>query len=108
MWKELLKIAPDLIPLIIQTVLDVENVVSGVRSGDIKKSRVMKIIGNMLDAKDYFLSRDSDGENQVLNLVSMFIDVTVSTFNYTGLFASGDTLDFTPVPVTEEGRDEGN
>lgn len=108
MWKELLKIAPDLIPLIIQTVMDVENVVSGVRNGEIKKSRVMSIIGSVLDTKDYFLGRDSDGKNQVLNLVSMFIDVTVSTFNYTGLFASKDTLDFSPVAVTEEINDEGN
>ena len=108
MWKELLKVAPELIPLIIQTVLDVENVVSAARSGEIKKSRVMSIIGNVLDTKDYFLGRDSDGKNQVLNLVSMFIDVTVSTFNYTGLFASKDELDFSPVAVSEEGNDELN
>jgi hypothetical protein len=108
MWKELLKIAPELIPLIIQTVLDVENVVSGIRNGEIKKSRVMSIIGSVLETKDYFLGRDSDGKNLVLNLVSMFIDVTVSTFNYTGLFASKDTLDFSPIPITEEVQDEGN
>lgn len=101
-------IAPDLIPLIIQTVLDVENVVTGLRQGEIKKSRVMSIISNILETKDYFLNRDSAGKNQILNLVSMFIDVTVSTFNYTGLFASKDTLDFTPMPVSEEGQNEGN
>ena len=108
MWKELLKIAPDLIPLIIQTVMDVENVVSGAGNGQIKKSRVMRIISNVLDTKDYVLGRDSDGKNQVLNLVSMFIDVTVSTFNYTGLFSSKDTLDFSPVPVAEEAENEGH
>lgn len=108
MWKELLRIAPDLIPVIIQTILDVEMVISGVRHGDLKKSRVMSIIGSILDTKDYFLNRDSDGRQQVMNLVSMFIDVTVSTFNYTGLFASKDTLDFSPIPIDQEGNDEGD
>lgn len=108
MWKELLKIAPDLIPLIIQTVLDVENVVTGFKQGQVKKSRVMGIISGVLDTKDYFLGRDSAGKNQILNLVSMFIDVTVSTFNYTGLFASKETLDFTPVPVSGEVKDESH
>ena len=108
MWKELLKIAPDLIPIIIQTVIDVEKVVSGIKRGEIRKSRVMSIIGNILDTKDYFVGRTPDGQLQFLNLVSMFIDTIVSTFNYTGLFGTGDKLDFTPIPVRKEGSDEGD
>ncbi len=108
MWKELLKIAPDLIPVIIQTVIDVEKVVSGIKRGEIRKSRVMSIIGNILDTKDYFVGRTPDGQLQFLNLVSMFIDTIVSTFNYTGLFGSSVKLDFTPIPVRKEGLDEGD
>ncbi len=108
MWKELLKIAPDLIPVIIQTVIDVEKVVAGIKRGEIRKSRVMSIIGNILDTKDYFVGRTPDGQLQFLNLVSMFIDTIVSTFNYTGLFGSSDKLDFTPIPVRKEGLDEGD
>lgn len=108
MWKELLKVAPDLIPIIIQTVIDVEKVVSGIKRGEIRKSRVMSIIGNILDTKDYFVGRAPDGQLQFLNLVSMFIDTIVSTFNYTGLFGSSDKLDFTPIPVRKEGLDEGD
>lgn len=108
MWKELLKIAPDLIPIIIQTVIDVEKVVTGIKRGEIRKSRVMSIVGNILDTKDYFVGRTPDGQLQFLNLVSMFIDTIVSTFNYTGLFGSSDKLDFTPIPVRKEGQDEGN
>ncbi|GEM_PF-1761733 len=108
MWKELLKLAPDLIPIIIQTVIDVEKVVTGLKRGEIRKSRVMSIIGNILDTKDYFVGRTPDGQLQFLNLVSMFIDTIVSTFNYTGLFGTGDKLDFTPIPVRKEGTDEGD
>ncbi len=108
MWKELLRIAPDLIPIIIQTVFDVEKVVTGIKRGEIRKSRVMSIVGNILDTKDYFLGRTPEGQLQFLNLVSMFIDTIVSTFNYTGLFGSSDKLDFTPIPVRKEGPDEGN
>ena len=107
MWKELLKIAPDLIPIIIQTVIDVEKVVTGIKRGEIRKSRVMSIVGNILDTKDYFVGRTPEGQLQFLNLVSMFIDTIVSTFNYTGLFGSNDKLDFTPIPVRKEGQDEG-
>jgi hypothetical protein len=108
MWKELFKIAPELIPIIIQTVIDVEKVVTGIKRGEIRKSRVMSIIGNILDTKDYFLGRDPEGQLQFLNLVSMFVDTVVATFNYTGLFGTSERLDFTPVPVTEEGNDEEN
>ena len=106
MWKELFRIAPELIPVIIQTVMDIEKVISGVGNGEIKKSRVMSIIKSILDTKDYFLGTDSDGQNQILNLVSMFVDSIVSTFNYVGLFETRETLDFTPIPVGEEGHDE--
>lgn len=108
MWKELFKIAPELIPVIIQTVMDLEQVVRGVKRGEIRKSRVMNIISNILDTKDYFLKRDSDGQMEILNLVSMFVDVIVSTFNYTGLFASSEKLDFTPIPLEQGGDNEGN
>ena len=106
MWKELFKIAPELIPLIIQTVMDIEKVISGVKNGEIKKSRVMSIIRSILDTKDYFLGRDSDGQNQILNLVSMFVDTIVSTFNYVGVFGTSEKLDFTPIPVGQGDEDE--
>jgi len=102
MWKELFKIAPDLMPIIIQTVMDLEQVVTGIKRGEIRKSRVMNIISSILDTKDYFLKRDPDGQMEILNLVSMFVDVLVSTFNFTGLFKSTERLDFTPVPVKNE------
>lgn len=108
MWKELLKIAPDLIPIIIQTVIDVEKVLTGIKRGEIRKSRVMSIIGNILDTKDYFLGRTPEGQLQFLNLVSMFVDTIVSTFNYTRLFGTSDRLNFTPIPVRGEGSDESN
>ncbi len=108
MWKELLKITPDLIPIIIQTVIDVEKVVTGLKRGEIRKSRVMNIIGNILDTKDYFVGRNPEGQLQFLNLVSMFIDTIVSTFNYAGIFGTSDKLDFTPIPVRKEARNEGN
>ena len=105
MWKELLRIAPGLIPLIVQAVMDVEKVIAGVKKGELKKSRVMSIIGSILETKDYFLDRDRDGQMQILNLASMFIDVLVSTFNYTGLFVASEKLDFTPVPM--DSRSDG-
>jgi hypothetical protein len=108
MWKELLKIAPDLIPIIIQTVIDVEKVVTGLKRGEVRKSRVMSIVGNILDTKDYFIGRTPEGQLQFLNLVSMFIDTIVSTFNYTGLFGSSEKLDFTQIPVNKEGQNEGD
>ncbi|GJM14964.1 MAG: hypothetical protein DHS20C13_02910 [Thermodesulfobacteriota bacterium] len=108
MWKELFRIAPELIPIIIQTVMDLEQVVTGIKRGEIRKSRVMNIISNILDTKDYFLKQDSDGQMEILNLVSMFVDVIVSTFNYTGLFASSEKLDFTPIPVEQGASNEGN
>ena len=37
MWKDLFKIAPELIPVIIQTVMDLEQVVSGIKNGEVKK-----------------------------------------------------------------------
>ena len=106
MWKELLRIAPDLIPLIIQTVMDVERVLTGIKRGEVRKSRVMSIIGNILDTKDYFLGRAPDGQMQLLNLVSMFVDTLVAAFNYTGVFKTSERLDFTPVPMKGEGSDE--
>jgi len=66
----------------------------------------MSIVGNILDTKDYFLGRTPEWQLQFLNLVSMFVDTIVSTFNYTGLFGSSDKLDFTPIPLSEEGNDE--
>jgi len=108
MWKELFKIAPELIPIIIQTVMDLEQVVTGIKRGEIRKSRVMNIISNILDTKDYFLKRDPDAQMEILNLVSMFVDVIVSTFNYTGLFKQTERLDFTPIPVAQGGNDESN
>ena len=108
MWKELFKIAPELIPVIIQTVMDLEQVVTGIKRGEIRKSRVMNIISNILDTKDYFLKRDPDGQMEILNLVSIFVDVIVSTFNYTGLFGSSEKLDFTQVPIAEGDNNEGN
>jgi hypothetical protein len=107
MWKELFKIAPELIPVIIQTVMDIEQVVSGIKNGEIKKSRVMNILRAILETKDYFLGRDTDGQNQILNLVSMFVDVIVSTFNHAGLFKTTEKLDFTPVPLGE-GQNDNN
>ena len=106
MWKELFRIAPELIPLIIQTVMDIEKVITGVGNGEVKKSRVMSIVKSILDTKDYFLDKDSDGQYQILNLVSMFIDNVVSTFNYVGLFDTSEKLDFTPVPISEGEEDE--
>ena len=106
MWKELLRIAPDLIPLIIQTVMDVERVLTGIKRGEVRKSRVMSIIGNILDTKDYFLGRTPDGQLQLLNLVSMFVDTLVAAFNYTGVFKTSERLDFTPMPMKGEGSDE--
>ena len=108
MWKELFRIVPELIPVIIQTVMDLEQGVTGIKRGEIRKSRVMNIVSNILDTKDYFLKRDSDGQMEILNLVSIFVDVIVSTFNYTGLFASSEKLDFTPIPVEQGGDNEGN
>lgn len=106
MWKELFRIAPELIPIIIQTVMDLEQVVTGLKRGEIKKSRVMNVISNILDTKDYFLKRDPDGQMEILNLVSMFVDVIVTTFNYTGIFKSTERLDFTPIPVVKGGNNE--
>jgi len=106
MWKELFKIAPDLIPIIIQTVMDLEQVVTGIKRGEIRKSRVMSIISNLLDTKDYFLKRAPDGQMEILNLVSMFVDVIVSTFNYTGLFKTTLKLDFTPIPISTEDEND--
>ena len=68
---------------------------------------MINIIQVILETKDYFLGRDSDGQNQILNLVSMFVDVIVSTFNYAGLFKTAEKLDFTPVPLGE-GQNESS
>ena len=106
MWKELFKIAPELIPVIIQTVMDLEQVVTGAKKGEIKKSKVMNVIKSILDTKDYFLGKDSDGQNLILNLVDGFVDSIVSTFNYTGLFKSSEKLDFTPIPLNQEDNND--
>lgn len=102
MWKELMKIAPDLVPIIIQTVLDVEKVLSGIRRGEVRKARVMSVIGNILDTKDYFLARSPDGQMHLLNLVSIFIDYLVCTFNHMGVFVTHTKECESPSPEAQD------
>ncbi len=108
MLKELLRLAPDLIPIIVTTVLDVESVVTGVKMGSIKKNKVLQIIQNVLTTKSYFTDNDTDGQNMIVNLVSQFIDALVSAMNLLGVFSTSEKLDFTPIPITPDTEEDGD
>lgn len=89
-WDPLYYTAPELVPVIIQTIIDVEKVVVGIKRGERRKQRVMSIMGNVLDTKQYFVTLSPAEQLRFLNLVSIFVDIVVSTFNYCGLFAWPD------------------
>ena len=96
MWVTLLTIAPGLIPIIIEAIINVESVVSGVLSGTIKKEKVMAVVKAILDTRDYFTKGDSAYQDMILNFTSEAIDFIVSAFNVLGLFKTSKKLDFTP------------
>ena len=96
MWLSLLTLAPGLIPIIIDTIINVESVVSGVLKGEIKKEKVLAVVRAILDTKDYFTKANSDYQNMILTLTSEAIDIIVSAFNFLGLFKTSKKLDFTP------------
>ena len=96
MWLSLLTLAPGLIPIIIDTIINVESVVSGVLKGEIKKEKVLSVIKAILDTKDYFTNTNPEYQNMILNLTGEAIDLIVSAFNFLGLFKTSKKLDFTP------------
>ena len=95
-WGLLLTLAPDIVPLIVSTIMSVEKLVKGFGQGVIKKEKVMDVIKAVLQTKDYFDGSDSSKVSQLYGLVSQAIDFFVAAFNYLGLFKSGKTADFTP------------
>ena len=105
-WSLLLALAPDLVPLIVKAILDVENVVSGTLKGEIKKSKVLEVIKAVLQTKDYFVGSDSAKQSQIFTLVDQAIDFFVSVFNYLGIFKTSKKVSFQPVPPSEENPSE--
>ena len=95
MWLSLLTLAPGLIPIIIDTIINVESVVSGVLKGEIKKEKVLAVVKSILDTKDYFTNNNPEYQNMILNLTDEAIDLIVSAFNFLGLFKTSKKLDFT-------------
>lgn len=95
-WGLLLALAPDLIPLIVKAVLDVEVTVRGVLKGEIKKSRVMDIVRAVLQTKDYFLNGDDVQQAQLYAVIDEAVDFFVMSFNYLGLFKTSKKVDFSP------------
>ncbi len=96
-FSKLLDLAPDLIPVIVQTVIDAERVITGIGQGDIKKGRVMSILKNILETKSYFTDAGSDIQDQILNVAGNAIDLLVMALNMLGAFSTSKKIDFTPV-----------
>ena len=97
-WGLLLTLAPDIVPLIVSTIMSVEKLVKGFGQGLVKKEKVMDVIKAVLQTKDYFDGMDSARTSQIYELVSQAIDFFVGAFNYLGLFKSGKKVDFSPKP----------
>lgn len=95
-WSLLLALAPDLIPLIVGLVINIESTIRGALAGEIKKSKVMDAIKAILQTKDYFVNSDSAEQSEIYALVDQAIDFIVSAFNYLGLFKTSKKLDFSP------------
>lgn len=100
-FSKLLKLAPDLLPLLIATIFDIEKTISGIGKGAIKKAAVLDAITNILKAKDYFTNSGADVQGQILNLVEQAIDFIVMAFNFLGIFSTTQKVDFTPVPPVD-------
>mgnify|MGYP001563343846 CR=1 FL=1 len=95
-WGLMLTLVPDIIPLMVSTIMSVEKLIKGFGQGSVKKEKVMDVIKAVLQTKDYFDGMDSAQTTQIYALVSQAIDFFVGSFNYLGLFKSGKKVDFTP------------
>lgn len=95
-WSLLLALAPDLVPLIVSTIMNVEETVKGLLQGDVKKQKVMDVIKAVLQTKDFFMKSNDAETAQIYNLVSDAIDFFVKAFNYLGLFKTSKKVDFSP------------
>ncbi len=95
-WGLLLAIAPELVPLIVSTIINVESAVKGILKGEVKKQKVMEVIKAILQTKDYFIEGDSAKQSQIYTVVSEAIDFFVTAFNYLGLFKTSKKVDFSP------------
>lgn len=96
-WRVLLALAPDIVPLIVSTIMNVEQAIKGVLSGEIKKDKVMAVIKAFLQTKDFFTGKDDSETAKIYTLVSEAIDFFVMTFNYVGLFKTTKKLDFSKI-----------
>lgn len=96
MWTQLLLLAPDLIPILVNTVVNIEQAISGALQGEVKKDKVMAVIKAVLQTRDYFIKSDSAGQAMIITLVDQGIDFMVSFFNYTGIFKSSKKVSFAP------------
>lgn len=101
--KELLALAPDVLPEIIKAIFDVEKIYSGLKQGEIKKEAVMNLVEAFLETKDYFFKADSKLKVRILGLADASIDYLVSIFNITGVFEKEELMDFTPKDNPEGG-----
>lgn len=95
-WSLLLALAPDLVPIIVSTIMNVEAVWKEAGKGKVKKNRVMEVIEAVLETRDYFIGGDQAKKSQIYSLVDESIDFFVSAFNYLGLFKTGEKADFSP------------
>lgn len=95
-WSLLLALAPDLVPIIVSTILNIEAVFKEGGKGSVKKSRVLEVIEAVLETRDYFVEGDLSKKSQIYSLVSEAIDFFVSAFNYLGIFKRGEKVSFSP------------
>lgn len=107
-WSLLLALAPDLVPLIVKAILDVEQTIRGIGRGLVKKEKVMDIIRAVMQTKDYFVGSDSAKQLEIFTLVEQAIDFLVSAFNYLGLFKTSKKVSFQPKPAFEEVPSDDN
>ena len=101
-WSLLLALAPDLVPIIVETIMNVERVWKEAGKGSVKKSRVLEVIEAILETRDYFVEGDVAKKSQIYSLVSEAIDFFVSAFNYLGIFKRGEKVDFSPKENVDE------
>ena len=102
--RGLIKLAPDILPLIISAIGDAETLFKGRGLGTAKKEAVMKVIRAAFDVKDYFMDAGAERKDEILELADGAVDLLVKAFNFVGLFDEEDKIDFTPkpFPVSEE------
>jgi hypothetical protein len=97
LFPMLLSLAPGILSLLIEAIMSVESIYSGVGKGSIKKNKVMDLINSVLVTKNYFANSDDKIKSEILELIDQAIDVLVGVFNTLNIFTKEEEkVDLTP------------